>query len=79
MERRSEMKKWLLVLMMAMGATSCRNPSTPAGYVGYVTRGAIFGHESFYGLQTGPTSTGLGWLLRVENIKCHALYLFGEI
>jgi regulator of protease activity HflC (stomatin/prohibitin superfamily) len=45
------------------------NPATPAGYVGYVTRGAIFGHEKFVDLQTGPTSSGRGWLLRVINVS----------
>lgn len=45
------------------------NPVTPAGYVGYVTRGAIFGHEHFIGLQTGPTSSGRGWLLHVTNVS----------
>ena len=45
------------------------NPATPAGYVGYVTRGAVFGHEKFVGLQTGPTSSGRGWLLRVINVS----------
>jgi regulator of protease activity HflC (stomatin/prohibitin superfamily) len=46
-----------------------RNPTTPPGYVGYVTRGAIVGQTRFYGLQTGPTSTGLGWLLDVVNVS----------
>jgi regulator of protease activity HflC (stomatin/prohibitin superfamily) len=46
-----------------------RNPVTPAGYVGYLTRGAILGHERFIGLQTGPTSSGRGWLLHVVNIS----------
>jgi regulator of protease activity HflC (stomatin/prohibitin superfamily) len=45
------------------------NPITPAGYVGYLTRGAVFGHERFVGLQTGPTSSGRGWLLHVVNIS----------
>jgi regulator of protease activity HflC (stomatin/prohibitin superfamily) len=45
------------------------NPVTPAGYVGYVTRGAVFGHEKFIGLQTGPTSSGRGWLLHVINVS----------
>ena len=45
------------------------NPVTPAGYVGYLTRGAIFGHERFVGVQTGPTSSGRGWLLRVINVS----------
>jgi regulator of protease activity HflC (stomatin/prohibitin superfamily) len=46
-----------------------RNPTTPPGYVGYVTRDAIVGKAHFYGLQTGPTSTGLGWLLDVVNVS----------
>ena len=45
------------------------NPVTPAGYVGYLTRGAILGHERFIGLQTGPTSSGRGWLLHVMNVS----------
>jgi regulator of protease activity HflC (stomatin/prohibitin superfamily) len=46
-----------------------RNPTTPAGYVGYVTQGALVGRAGFYGLQTGPTSAGLGWLLDVINVS----------
>jgi regulator of protease activity HflC (stomatin/prohibitin superfamily) len=46
-----------------------RNPATPAGYVGYLTRGAVLGHERFVGLQTGPTSSGRGWLLNVINVS----------
>ena len=42
---------------------------TPAGYVGYITRDAVFGKTTFVGLQTGPTSTGLGWMLRGRNIS----------
>jgi regulator of protease activity HflC (stomatin/prohibitin superfamily) len=45
------------------------NPTTPPGYVGYVTRGALVGKAHFVGLQTGPTSTGLGWLLDVVNVS----------
>jgi regulator of protease activity HflC (stomatin/prohibitin superfamily) len=45
------------------------NPVTPAGYVGYLTRGALFGREQFVGLQTGPTSSGRGWLLHVTNVS----------
>ena len=45
------------------------NPYTPAGYVGYLTRGAVFGRSSFYGIQRGPTSTGRSWLLRVTNVS----------
>src|SRR5580765_1876776 len=29
------------------------NPVSPAGYVGYLTQGAVFGKTRFYGLQTG--------------------------
>lgn len=43
------------------------NPKTDAGYVGYLTKGAIFGKTTFVGLQEGPTSPGRGWLLRVYN------------
>ena len=32
------------------------NPFTPAGYVGYLTKGAVFGKSRFYGVQKGPTS-----------------------
>ena len=46
-----------------------RNPATPPGYVGYVTRGALVGQAQFYGLQAGPTSSGLGWLLDVVNVS----------
>ena len=45
------------------------NPYTPAGYVGYLTKGAVFGRSSFYGIQRGPTSTGRSWLLRVTNVS----------
>jgi regulator of protease activity HflC (stomatin/prohibitin superfamily) len=46
-----------------------RNPYTPAGYVGYLTRGAVFGKSTFYGTQRGPTSTGRKWLLDVTNVS----------
>ena len=46
-----------------------RNPYIPGGYVGYLTRGAILGRAEFVGLQTGPTSTGRGWLLDVTNVS----------
>jgi len=45
------------------------NPFTPAGYVGYLTRGALLGHSSFYGVQRGPTSPGRTWLLDVTNVS----------
>ncbi len=45
------------------------NPFTPAGYVGYLTKGAVFGQSRFYGVQRGPTSPGRTWLLDVTNIS----------
>ena len=45
------------------------NPETPAGYVGYLTQGAVFGQTTFYGLQQGPTSPGRRWLLYVLNVS----------
>lgn len=46
-----------------------RNPYTPAGYVGYLTKGAFIGQSRFYGVQRGPVSAGRGWLLDVTNIS----------
>ena len=46
-----------------------RNPYTPAGYVGYLTKGAVFGQAQFYGVQRGPISAGRGWLLDVTNVS----------
>lgn len=45
------------------------NPFTPAGYVGYLTRGAIFGRSHFYGVQRGPISSGRAWLIDVTNVS----------
>jgi regulator of protease activity HflC (stomatin/prohibitin superfamily) len=65
------MRKLLPVLAMGitLGIIGCTNPSTPAGYVGYVTKHPYTMPERFYSLQTGPTSTGLGWMLQVTNIS----------
>jgi regulator of protease activity HflC (stomatin/prohibitin superfamily) len=46
-----------------------RNPYTPAGYVGYLTKGAVFGQSRFYGVQKGPISAGRTWLLDVTNVS----------
>ena len=45
------------------------NPFTPAGYVGYLTKGAVVGQSRFYAVQRGPTSPGRTWLLNVTNIS----------
>jgi len=60
-----------LVLVVAvagflMGTT---NPKSPAGYVGYLTQGAIFGKAHFVALQSGPTSAGRHWLYDVVNVS----------
>ena len=63
----------LLVLAVAAAALiwlfGSSNPYTPAGYVGYLTRGAVFGKSTFYGVQRGPTSPGRTWLLDVVNVS----------
>ena len=46
-----------------------RNPFTPAGYVGYLTKGALLGKAHFEGVQRGPTSAGRTWLLDVTNVS----------
>lgn len=46
-----------------------RNPFTPAGYVGYLTKGAVIGQSRFYGIQRGPGSPGRTWLLNATNIS----------
>jgi regulator of protease activity HflC (stomatin/prohibitin superfamily) len=58
-----------LIAVLALGVIGCTNPSTPAGYVGYVTKHPYTMPARFYELQTGPTSTGLGWMLAVTNIS----------
>jgi regulator of protease activity HflC (stomatin/prohibitin superfamily) len=63
------------MLAVALGAMAfiwvagSANPFTPAGYVGYLTKGAVFGKSYFYGVQRGPTSPGRTWLLSVTNIS----------
>jgi hypothetical protein len=59
----------MLAAMLAFGVwlLGSHNPYTPAGYVGYLTKGAVFGQSRFYGVQRGPTSPGRSWLLDVTN------------
>ncbi len=45
------------------------NPVTHAGYVGYLTQGAVFGKEKFVGTQNGPTSPGRTWMMKVTNVS----------
>jgi len=57
------------VVSTAIWLMGSRNPYTPAGYVGYLTKGAFLGHSRFYGVQRGPTSAGRGWLLDATNVS----------
>jgi hypothetical protein len=54
------------ILVWLIGSS---NPHTPAGYVGYLTKGAVFGRSTFQGVQRGPTSAGRAWLLDVTNVS----------
>jgi regulator of protease activity HflC (stomatin/prohibitin superfamily) len=56
----------VIALVWVVGSS---NPVSPAGYVGYLTQGAVFGKTRFYGLQTGPTSPGRTWLLSAINVS----------
>ena len=55
-----------VVVVWSFGSS---NPFTPAGYVGYLTKGAVLGQSRFYGIQRGPTSPGRTWLLDVTNVS----------
>jgi hypothetical protein len=55
-----------------------KNPSTPAGHIGYVTQGAWFGEKKFLKIQKGPTSYGRIWLGDVINVPIMQ-FTFDEI
>lgn len=64
------------IIPAAVGAVSfliwlcgSSNVETPAGYVGFITQGSIFGKTEFVGTQTGPTSSGRHWLYKTTNIS----------
>jgi regulator of protease activity HflC (stomatin/prohibitin superfamily) len=57
------------ILATVVWLVGSRNPYTPAGYVGYLTKGAFFGQSRFVGSQRGPVSAGRGWLLDVTNVS----------
>jgi regulator of protease activity HflC (stomatin/prohibitin superfamily) len=59
----------LLGFALIVWSLGSSNPFTPAGYVGYLTKGAVFGQSRFYGVQRGPTSPGRTWLLDVTNVS----------
>jgi regulator of protease activity HflC (stomatin/prohibitin superfamily) len=59
----------LLFLTAIVWLIGSHNPYTPAGYVGYLTKGAVFGKARFHGIQRGPTSAGRTWLLEVTNVS----------
>jgi regulator of protease activity HflC (stomatin/prohibitin superfamily) len=56
----------IFVVAWSLGSS---NPFTPAGYVGYLTKGAVIGRSHYYGVQRGPTSPGRTWLLDVTNVS----------
>src|ERR1700693_1553621 len=58
-----------LIIVLALGIIGCSNPSTPAGYVGYVTKHPYTMPARFYELQKGPASAAVGWMLDVTNIS----------
>lgn len=58
-----------LIAITVVWLSGSHNPYTPAGYVGYLTKGAFIGQSRFYGVQRGPTSAGRGWLLDVTNVS----------
>ena len=65
---------WSVVVVAVLMAgvvwfLGARNPFTPAGYVGYLTKGAVVGKARFYGIQRGPVSAGRTWLLEVVNVS----------
>lgn len=63
------MVAFIVAVSILITACVCfKNPYTPPGHEGYIKRGAIVGKVSYYGMQSGPASTGLGWLLQVQNI-----------
>jgi regulator of protease activity HflC (stomatin/prohibitin superfamily) len=65
----------LMLLLLGSLVATCvwllgsTDPFTPAGYVGYLTRGAVLGRATFYGIQRGPTSAGRSWLLDAMNVS----------
>ncbi len=59
----------LFCLVAGIWLLGSSNPSTPAGYVGYLTKGAVFGQTRFYGVQRGPMSPGRTWMLHTTNIS----------
>ena len=73
---RSIARRRLPILLMLSGIVGSllwllgsHNPYTPAGYVGYLTKRAVFGKSRYYGVQKGPTSPGRTWLLEVTNVS----------
>ena len=59
----------LLFAGFLLWLTGSANPTTPAGYVGYLTKDAVFGRARFIGVQRGPVSPGRTWMMRVTNVS----------
>ena len=52
----------VLIVLVLLGCfvwlAGSSNVESPAGYMGYVTQGAVFGETKFLKVQNGPTSYG---------------------
>lgn len=59
----------LVLIVFLIWFMGSRNPETPAGYVGYLTQGSVFGSTKYIGTQAGPTSAGRTWMLHVHNVS----------
>jgi len=63
----------IIALSLALAATACTNPETPAGYEGYVFHEPlVFGKMEYRETLTGPASTGVSWRLYVTNVDMRA-------
>ena len=63
-----------LVLVTMVGCEiGFHNPSTPAGYWGYVVKGAVAGKSEFVEVEEGPSSTGAHWMYRLVKVPKNPL------
>ena len=72
----------LLVSALSIGLVwllGSSNPFTPAGYVGYLTKGAVFGQSRFYGIQRGPDLARAHLAARDDQHQHHAVHLLGGL
>jgi len=66
------MRKIIAIGALALAA-ACSNPSTPAGYEGYIYHiPLVFGKAEYRNSLRGPASTGVSWRLYVKNVDMRA-------